>query len=294
TRGASPAPAAEPQLAPWEQPGSGDLFKPTDDTFGKVQSKAPVTRRPAVPSASGPSTPPAPTQPVAPGVGEELVPLTPMRRAIAERMVRSQQTAPHVSTIHEADMTHVIEHLKAHQDEFTKQGARLTYTPYFVQAVVYALRAVPLVNALYTDQGILMRRSANIGIAVAIEEGLIVPVVKNADDKSLLGLSRAVNDLAQRARDKKLLPEEVQGGTFTITNYGVFGSLFGTPIINQPQSAILGVGAVQKRVVVINDAIAIRPMVYLGLTFDHRLLDGASGDKFMNKIKEFLEGYQGV
>ncbi len=209
-------------------------------------------------------------------------------------MVRSKQTAPHVTTVHEADMTRVIEHMKAHQDEFTRQGARLTYTPYLVQAAVHALQAVPLANALFTDQGILMRRTLNIGIAVAIEEGLLVPVIKNADDKSLLGLARSVNDLAARARDKKLSPEEVQGGTFTITNYGVFGSLFGTPIINQPQSAILGVGAIQKRVVVINDAIAIRPMVYLGLTFDHRLLDGATGDRFMTKLKEFLESYQGM
>ncbi len=211
-----------------------------------------------------------------------------MRRSIAEHMVRSKQTAPHVTTIHELDMTRVIEHMKAHEAEFAKQGVKLTYTPYFVQAAVYALKAVPMVNALFTDQGIVMRKNVNIGIAVAIDDGLIVPVVKNADDKSLLGLARTVNDLAQRAREKKLSPEEVQGGTFTITNYGIFGSLFGTPIINQPQSAILGVGAIQKRVVVINDAIAIRPMVYLGLTFDHRLLDGAIGDQFMNKFKELL------
>src|SRR5581483_44480 len=223
--------------------------------------------------------------------GQEIIPHTPMRRAIAEHMVRSKRTAPHVTTVHEADMSRVLAHFNKHQDEFTRQGVKLTYTPYFVQAVVYGLQQVPIVNAQFQEQGVLMKRELNIGIAVALDDGLIVPVIKNADDKSLLGLARAVNDLATRAREKQLRPDEVTDGTFTITNYGVFGSLFGTPVISQPQSAILGIGAIQKRVVVINDAIAIRPMVYLALSFDHRLLDGAIGDTFMNKVKQFLESY---
>ncbi|MGE5138832.1 MAG: dihydrolipoamide acetyltransferase family protein [Rudaea sp.] len=291
-RNAAPktAPAAEPELAPWETPGSGDLFGPTDELFGKSKSqvKQPTTK-PQAPAA--PPVQPGATEKQVTGEGEELVPLTPIRRSIAERMVRSKQIAPHVTTVHEADMTRVISHMKVHQDEFSKQGARLTYTPYLVQAAVHALRQVPLANAVFTDKGVLMRRNLNIGIAVAIEDGLIVPVIRSADEKSLIGLARAVNDVAARARDKKLSPEEVQGGTFTITNYGVFGSLFGTPIINQPQSAILGVGAIQKRTVVIDDAIAIRPMVYVALTFDHRLLDGATGDRFMTKFREYLESY---
>jgi pyruvate/2-oxoglutarate dehydrogenase complex dihydrolipoamide acyltransferase (E2) component len=276
--------ASQPQLAAWEQPGTGELFRPTEEIFAGAES---VNRERAPAVASAPA-------PAAPGTaeGEELLPLTQVRRSIAEHMLRSKQTAPHVTTIHEVDMSSVIEHMKAHQVEFTKQGSRLTLTPYFVQAAIAALKAVPLVNAQYTDRGILMKRALNIGVAVAMEEGLIVPVIKDADEKSLLGLARAVNDLAARAREKKLSPDDVQGGTFTITNYGIFGSLFGTPIIAQPQSAILGVGAVQKRVVVIDDAIAIRPMVYLGLTFDHRLLDGAIGDQFMNVLKQYLAQYR--
>jgi 2-oxoglutarate dehydrogenase E2 component (dihydrolipoamide succinyltransferase) len=161
-----------------------------------------------------------------------------------------------------------------------------------VQAAVAALKAVPIVNALFSDQGVIMKPMLNIGVAVAIDDGLIVPVIKNADEKSLLGLARTVNALSLRAREKRLSPDDVQGATFTLTNYGVFGSLFGTPVIPFATSAILGVGAIQKRVTVINDAIAIRPMVYLGLTFDHRLLDGAIGDRFMSKVKQFLENYQ--
>jgi 2-oxoglutarate dehydrogenase E2 component (dihydrolipoamide succinyltransferase) len=217
-----------------------------------------------------------------------------MRAAIAEHMVRSKQIAPHVTSVHEADMSRVIAYHQAHEAEFAKQGVKLTYTAFFVQAAVVALKAFPIVNASFSDQGIVMKRDINIGVAVALEDGLIVPVIKHADEKSLLGIARAVNDLATRAREKRLQPDEVQGGTFTITNYGVFGSLFGTPVINQPQSAILGVGAIQKRAVVVNDAIAIRPMIYLAITIDHRLLDGATGDQFMGKFKRFLEEYPAV
>lgn len=281
---AAPPPAAGPAIEtppPWEQPGTGELFRPTEEVFGK-------------PTATPPPAPPGPAPvqaaPVAPE-DAQVRPLSPIRRAIAEHMVRSKTIAPHVTTVHEADMTRVLSHFAKHQDEFTRQGVKLTYTPYFIQAVVYGLQQVPIVNAQFSEQGIVMKRDLNIGLAVAIDDGLIVPVIKHADDKSLLGLSRAANDLAGRAREKKLNADEVAGGTFTITNYGVFGSLFGTPVISQPQSAILGIGAIQKRVVVINDAIAIRPMVYLALSFDHRLLDGAIGDTFMNKVKQFLETY---
>lgn len=278
------APAQRPSetvenLPAWEQPGTGELFRPTEEVFGK-QTK------PAQTPAQKPTVA-APTS----QEKSELVPLSPMRRAIAEHMVRSKTVAPHVTTVHEADMTRVLSHFAKHQDEFARQNVKLTYTPYFVQAVVHGLQQVPVVNAQLTEQGIAMKRDLNIGIAVALEDGLIVPVIKHADDKSLLGLARAVTDLANRAREKKLTADEVIGGTFTLTNYGVFGSLFGTPVISQPQSAILGIGAIQKRVIVINDAIAIRPMVYLALTFDHRLLDGAIGDTFMNRVKQFLENY---
>ncbi|OQY90028.1 MAG: hypothetical protein B6D41_10030 [Chloroflexi bacterium UTCFX4] len=236
----------------------------------------------------------APARTIVPPVtdGEsEIVPLTTMRRAIAEHMTRSKQTIPHVTSIHEADMTRVIAHMRAQQAEFSKQGIKLTYTAYFAQAAIAAIQATPFVNARYTEQGIVMQRAVNLGIAVALEDGLIVPVIKNAEEKSLLALARGVNDLAARARSKKLAPEEVQGATFTITNYGIFGSLFGTPIIPFGTTAILGVGAIQKRVIVVDDAIAIRPMVYLGLTFDHRLLDASAGDQFMQRFTDFLETY---
>ncbi|MCL4393608.1 MAG: 2-oxo acid dehydrogenase subunit E2, partial [Chloroflexi bacterium] len=266
------------QLPAWEQPGTGDLFRPTEEIFGSPAPPAPA-RAPSGAERRG-------------GPAEQIVPISPIRKAIAEHMVRSKAIAPHVSSVHEADMGRVIAFQRAHESEFAEQGVKLTYTAFFVQAAIAALQAWPIVNATYTDQGIVMKRDINIGIAVAMEEGLVVPVIKHADEKSLLGIARAVNDLASRAREKRLSPDDVQGGTFTLTNYGVFGSLFGTPVINQPQAAILGVGAIQKRVVVtstpaadggVNDAIAIRPMVYLSLTFDHRLLDGAIGDQFVQK-----------
>ncbi len=282
-----PAPGLE-TLPAWEQPGTGELFRPTEEVFGK-QSLQANAKQVALSIPSTPQKVESPT--VASPDKQDMLPLSPMRRAIAEHMVRSKTVAPHVTTVHEADMSRVLAHFQKHQNEFAKQNVKLTYTPYFVQAVVHALHQVPLVNAQFSEQGIVLKRDLNIGIAVAIDDGLIVPVIKNADDKSLLGLARKVNDLAGRAREKKLTADEVAGGTFTLTNYGVFGSLFGTPVISQPQSAILGIGAIQKRVVVINDAIAIRPMVYLALSFDHRLLDGAIGDTFMNHVKKFLESY---
>jgi len=215
-----------------------------------------------------------------------------MRKSIAEHMVRSEHTAPHVTSVFEVDMSRVLAHRAANKASFARDGVDLTLTPYFVAAVVAGLKAVPIVNSQWAEDKIILKREVNVGIAVALDEGLIVPVIKNADEKSLLRLAREVNDLAQRARGKALKPDEVVGGTFTITNHGVSGSLFATPIISQPQTGILGVGVIQKRVVVTSgDAIAIRPMVYISLTFDHRVTDGATADRFLAKVKETLEGW---
>jgi len=254
---------------------------------------APATVRP---EPAAPTLAPSPLPGSLLGPDDELVPLSPMRRAIAEHMVRSKRTAPHVTTVMEADLSRIVAHRSRTKADFERQGVKLTFTPYFVQAVVAALQEVPIVNASYTDEGILMHRRINIGVAVAIPDGLIVPVIKDADEKSLLGLSRAVNDLAERARTRRLQPDDTQGGTFTITNHGVSGSLFAMPVINQPQAAILGIGAMQKRAVVVSDngldALAIRPMCYLSLTFDHRLIDGATADGFLAAVKRVLERYE--
>lgn len=280
---AAPAAVAEAQPAPWEVPGSGDLFKPTDDLYKQAAAPAPATPPDHIHKA-----------PPVPGKPGEVIPLSKMRRRIAEHMVLSKlHTAPHVTTVFEADLSRVIAHRAAHKDEYAARGINLTLTAYFVAAAAKALRLHPMVNSQWLEEGILLHREVNIGMAVAIDEGLIVPVIKHADELSLAGLARQINDLAERARRGQLTPDEVQGGTFTITNHGVSGSLFATPIINQPQTAILGVGAVQKRVIVTEDeAIAIRPMVYLTLTFDHRVLDGAAADWFMVDVKEALEGWE--
>jgi len=222
--------------------------------------------------------------------GARIVPLGRMRTLIAEHMVRSKQVSPHVTTVMEADLSGVVAYRQAKRDEFARQGIRLTYTSFFVQAVAQALRAHPLANSSFTEQGLLLHPDVNIGIAVALDDGLIVPVIRRTDEMSLIGLARAVQDLAERARAGALKPDDVQGGTFSITNHGTAGSLFATPIINQPQAAILGVGAIQKRVVVLeNDALAVRPMVYLSLSFDHRILDGATADAFLAEIVKNLE-----
>jgi len=283
------ATTVEAELPPWEQPGSGDLFKPTDDLYKKQPSAAPTAEAPRpAPADHVHKAPPAPGRP------GELVPLSTMRRRIAEHMVRSKlQTAPHVTTVFEADMSRVVAHREAHKADFAARGVNLTFTAYFAAATAEALRRHPMVNSEWTDDGILLKPEVNLGIATALDEGLIVPVIKRADELSLIGLARQINDLAGRARQNALQPDEVQGGTFTITNHGVAGSLFATPIINQPQTGILGVGAIQKRVVVLeNDAIAVRPMVYLTLTFDHRVLDGASADWFMADIVKLLERWE--
>ena len=213
-------------------------------------------------------------------MGEELLPFTPMRKTIADRMVRSRQTSAHVTTFFEADFSGIAKF---------RESRSLTYLPFVIRAVTRAIREVPIVNSAWGEQGIIIKKDIHVGIATALEEGLLVPVVRHADRKGLTQLAKEVADLAERARSKKLTPEEVQGGTFTITNHGGFGSLFSTPIIHQPQIAILGVGAIQKRAVAIDEAIAIRPMGYLSLSFDHRVIDGAMADQFMAKVRDYLE-----
>ncbi|MBK9924906.1 MAG: 2-oxo acid dehydrogenase subunit E2 [Anaerolineales bacterium] len=233
-----------------------------------------------------------PSPVVATPIGDDrLIKHTTIRKQIAEHMVMSKQTSPHVLTVMEADMSRVIKHRSANKDIFARDGVNLTYTAYFMVAIVAGLKAYPRVNSSWSDDGILVHKEVNIGMATSLgEDGLIVPVIKSADNLSLLAMARSVNDLAYRARSKKLQPDDVKGGTFTLTNHGISGSLFAFPVINQPQCGILGVGAMQKRVIVTeDDAIAVRPMVYLSFVFDHRILDGASADWFLAKVKETLE-----
>jgi pyruvate dehydrogenase E2 component (dihydrolipoamide acetyltransferase) len=247
------------------------------------------------PKAQGLPVEPAP----APGVSfastqaSHKVPMTAMRRQIAEHMVASKRTSAHVHTFFEVEMTKVAETLMRFGSEFElRNGIKLTYTPFFVRAAIETIKQFPIVNSSLEGDSIVYKRDVNIGIAVALETGLIVPVIKRADEKSFLGIVRSLRDLAERARTKRLSVDDVQEGTFTITNPGIFGSLMGTPIINQPQVAIMGVGAIEKRPVVRNEAIAIRTMVYLSLSFDHRVLDGAIADQFMGKIKSVLENWE--
>jgi 2-oxoisovalerate dehydrogenase E2 component (dihydrolipoyl transacylase) len=228
----------------------------------------------------------------APSLPGELVPHSIVRRTIAEHMVMSKHSSPHVSTVMEADLTNVINHRQANKEVFSRDGVNLTFTAYFITAAIAGLKSYPIVNSSWMDEGIQIHKQINFGMATDLgEQGLIVPVIRNVDQLSLLGLAKAINDLAIRARNNALEPGEVQGGTFTMTNHGTSGSLFATPIINQPQAGILGVGVIQKRVVVIDDAIAIRPMVYLTLTFDHRILDGAVADHFLSKVVESLQNW---
>lgn len=267
----------------------GRITKKDVLAFVETQStpSAPVAPAPEISPLLTPIPNPQPLSPT-----DTVLPLSTMRRAIAEHMVRSKATSPHVTTVFEVDLQKVVTHREANKAQFARDGINLTYTAYFVMAAVAALKAYPTVNSVFAEDKLLLKREINIGLAVALgDEGLIVPVLKAADEKSLLAIARAVNDLSNRARAKQLKPDEVQGGTFTITNHGVSGSLFATPIINQPQCGILGVGAIEKRVRVIDDAIAIRPMCYISLTFDHRSLDGATADYFVGKVKAMLEGW---
>jgi 2-oxoglutarate dehydrogenase E2 component (dihydrolipoamide succinyltransferase) len=256
-----------------------------------AQPAAPPPPAQAAPAA--PAAPPA-IAPLAP-VGQaktRIEPLSTMRIKIAEHMVMSRRTSAHVTTVHKVDMTKVAKMRDRHKADFqARYGISLTFLPFITRATVEALRTYPLLNASMEGNNIIYHNEINIGIAVALENGLIVPVVRNADEKNVLGLQRSIADLAARARSRQLKPDEVQGGTFSITNFGSFGSVFATPIINQPQVGILGAGLVEKVPVVVNDAIAIRSICYLALTFDHRLIDGALADQFTAKAKAVLENW---
>ena len=222
----------------------------------------------------------------------EVEPLSSMRLSIAEHMVRTMRISPHVSTVHQVDCTPIAQLRDASKERFLQHnGTKLTYMPFFLQAAASALKAYPDVNSSLDGKDLVKHREINIGVAVALDWGLIVPVIRNADEKNVLGLQRAVNDLAARARSKTLRPEEIAQGTFSISNYGSYNSLLATPAINQPQVAILGIGAVSKAPVVINDAIAIRSVSYLTLTFDHRVIDGATGDLFLGHVRGILENW---
>ncbi len=240
--------------------------------------------------------PQTPRMQFAEGENVRLEPLSMMRKRIAQHMIQSKQTSAHVHTVFEVDFTNVDKLRRRHKDAYLERGVKLTYMPFIVQAVIAGLREFPILNASMDESNVVYHRDLNIGIAVALDWGLIVPVLKRADELNILGASRAINDLGDRARAKKLSPDDVQGGTFTITNPGVFGGLFGLPIINQPQVAILGVGGIKKRPVVIEskdgDSIAIRTMCYLSLGFDHRLIDGAIADQFMARVKSVIEAGQ--
>jgi 2-oxoglutarate dehydrogenase E2 component (dihydrolipoamide succinyltransferase) len=235
---------------------------------------------------------PAPAAPqVRPAASDRVEKMSVMRKRIAEHMVLSRKTSAHVHSVFEVNFSQIAKIREAKKAEFERAGVKLTYMSFIIKAAVDALREVPIVNASVDGDTVIYHKDVNVGIAVALDWGLIVPVIKHADELNLLGLSRAVVDLATRARNKQLKPDEVSGGTFTITNPGVFGALFGMPIINQPQVAILGVGNVEKRPVVVDDAIAIRPMAYLTLGYDHRVIDGAVADQFMSGLKKSLENW---
>jgi pyruvate dehydrogenase E2 component (dihydrolipoamide acetyltransferase) len=299
--------AAEHQLDIRDIAGTGIGGRVTkQDILGVIETKAapagaPVSQAdgtsglpPAATLVPAPATPPAAPAPApagAAGSRVQVVPMSPIRRKTAEHMVLSKRTSAHVSTVFEIDMTRVAQLRDRHKAAFEERGAKLTYMAFILKAVVEALKAHPVVNASVDGDSIVYHRAINVGVAVALDWGLIVPVVHDADEKNVLGLARAIADLAERSRTKKLKVEEVQGGTFTITNPGGFGSLFGTPIINQPQVAILDVGTIEKRPVVRDDAIAIRTMAYFCLTFDHRIVDGADADRFMAHLKKTLQEF---
>jgi len=268
----------------------------------KQDLEAHTAQAPARPAASAPAAAAPAPQPAAAPVAQappraeqakvRIEALGAMRSKIAEHMIQSQATSAHVTTIHKVDMTRVEKMRQKHKADFqARYGISLTYLPFITRAAVEGLRAYPLLNASIEGPNIVYHNEINIGIAVALENGLIVPVIRNADEKNVLGLQRAIVDLAARARSRQLKPDEVQGGTFSITNFGGYGSVIATPVINQPQVAILGPGVVEKTPVVIDDAIAIRSIMYLSLSFDHRLIDGALADQFTSKVKSVLENW---
>jgi len=285
-----PAPAGPPSAPPPPSAGSTPAAAPSRPAPIPAPTPAPTPAPAQPPPATGAFAPFVPAY--LPGERVEVVPMSPIRRKTAEHMVTSKRISAHVTTVFEIEMTRIDQLRQKYRQQYEeKSGVKLTYMPFILKAVVDALKAFPVLNASVEGDAIVYKKDINIGIAVALDWGLIVPVLRGADEKNLLGLARAVNDLAERARAKRLRVEEVQGGTFTVTNPGVFGSLFGTPIINQPQVAILGVGTIEKRPVVRDDAIAIRTMAYFALSFDHRIVDGADADRFMAYVKKGLQEF---
>ncbi len=283
--------------------GSGQGGRVTKEDFLKYAETRSSPRVPSAPAAtqSAPVTPPskAPSSPSsAPSQewssdGTRVVVMDAMRQAIAEHMVRSKHTSPHVYSIQEIDCTNIANWRAKYKGEFEKsEGFGLSFTPFFLEATVKALEKFPYVNSSVDGKKIILKKHINLGVAVALgNSGLIVPVIKRAEEKNFVGIARSLNDLAFRARNKKLVPDDVQGGTFTVTNPGVFGTIIGTPVINQPQVAILCLGAIKKRPVVIDDMIAIRQMCYLTLSYDHRIVDGSLGGQFIAFIRDYLEGW---
>jgi pyruvate dehydrogenase E2 component (dihydrolipoamide acetyltransferase) len=296
--------------------GAGGRISKQDIEAAIAAAGAPIAAAPApaasVPAAASRPAPPPPPA-AAPGVSGgqahvaletavprekmyfgnyEVQPMSTMRQRIAEHMVASKRVSAHVYSVDEIDMTKVASLRAKSKDEFEKRyETKLTFMPFFVKAAVAGLRAYPTLNASLDGTNVILHKEINVGIAVALDWGLLVPVVKNADEKNILGIQRNMNDLAERARSKKLKPEEVQESTFSITNPGVFGGLFGLPVISQPNVGILGLGAIEKRPVVINDSIAIRSMCYVTLSYDHRVVDGAIAHQFLHKVKETLENW---
>jgi pyruvate/2-oxoglutarate dehydrogenase complex dihydrolipoamide acyltransferase (E2) component len=272
----APAPAAQP-MAPREQPTLPTFVAPAAPRGAKFEQYPKFTVQESLTTPEG---------------RIDVVGMDRMRSLIAEHMVRSKATSPHVASVTEVDMTAIVRYREASKKAFEAQhGFKLTYTPFIVQAAVKALLDYPMMNSTVENNQILLKRFINLGVAVALESGLIVPVVRHAEEKNFLGIARAIDDLANRARSKQLKPDEVAGGTFTITNMGSFGNLFGIPIINQPQSGILGVGAIVKRPVVLGEAIAIRDIMYLSLSYDHRHVDGKLGGLFIQRVRQNLESF---
>jgi 2-oxoglutarate dehydrogenase E2 component (dihydrolipoamide succinyltransferase) len=264
--------------------GAATMAAPAVVDVAPVTAKAAATPAPQAPA-------PAAKSPFAPGENVRIEPMGIMRKKIGEHMVSSLRTSPHVYSAYEVDFGRIDEIRLKKKAEYEAAGAKLTYTAFIAKATVDTIRQFPFSNASIDGENIIYKRDINLGIAVALDQGLIVPVIKNADERNMLGICRAIQDLSGRARTKQLKADEVQGGTFTITNPGIFGAVFGLPIISQPQVAILGVGSVDKRVVVIDDMIAIRPMCYLTLGYDHRLIDGADAGRFLQALKERLQNF---
>jgi 2-oxoglutarate dehydrogenase E2 component (dihydrolipoamide succinyltransferase) len=260
---------------------------PSPTAVATTAPSTPTVYTPSAPTAQSPAIMPRAEAPRA-----RVEPMSVMRQRIAEHMVMSKRISAHVTTVHKTDMTKIAKMRERNKAEFqARYGYSLTFLPFVAKAAAEAIRHYPIVNASIEGSNIIYHNEINLGIAVALDNGLIVPVIRGADEKNVVGLQRAIVDLSTRARSRQLKPDEVQGGTFSITNFGSFGSVFATPVINQPQVAILGVGAVEKTPVVVDDAIAIRSVAYLALTFDHRLIDGALADQFTGKVKSILENW---